>query len=68
MTLLKTLKVTQTIQSKVTAELESTELMPPLHGIVRCVGNSFGIPSSAYIPIMSLHPSKNVLFAPCKMG
>lgn len=68
MTLLKTLKVTQTIQSKVTAELESSEVMPPLHGIVRCVGNSFGIPSSAYIPIMHVYPSKDVIFAPCTIG
>lgn len=42
--------------------------MPPLHGIVRCVGNSFGIPSSAYIPIMKLYPSKNIVFAPSKIG
>ena len=68
MTLLKTLKVTQTIQAKVKDELESTEIMPTLHGGVKCVGNSFGIPSTAYIPIMSLHPSKNLLFAPCKVG
>lgn len=42
--------------------------MPPINGVVRCVGNSFGIPSSAYIPIMKVFPSKNVVFPPSKVG
>ena len=66
-TLLRTLKVTQTIQSKVTADLEAAEIMPPMHGVIRCAGNSFGIPSSAYIPIMKISPSKNVHFPPSKI-
>jgi hypothetical protein len=65
-TLLKTLKVTQTIQSKVKDELEHGEILPPLSGVVKCVGHSFAPQSMSFIPIMEFRPSRTVVFAPCR--
>ena len=54
----------QTIQSKVKEELETTEVFPPLSGIVRCSGHSFSNVNLPYLPIMKVFPSKNITFKP----
>lgn len=38
--------------------------MPPLSGVLRCVGHSFNASSLPFLPIMKMLPSK-VTFKPC---
>lgn len=45
-------------------DIESTEVLPPLSGIVRCVGHSFNHSSLPFLPIMKILPPK-VTFKPC---
>jgi hypothetical protein len=63
-TLLRNVKLNQTIQSKVREDIESTEVLPPLSGVVRCAGHSFGQSSLPFLPIMKTIPQK-VTFKPC---
>lgn len=41
--------------------------MPPISGIIRCVGHSFGPSSLPFIPILKIQPPK-VIFKPCLKG
>lgn len=66
-TLLRNVKLTQTIQSKVKEDIEAIEVMPPIAGVVRCVGHSFGPSSLPFIPIVKVLPAK-VTFRPCLRG
>ena len=66
-TLLRNVKLTQTIQSKVKEDIESTEVLPPIAGQLRCLGHSFNHSSLPFLPIMKLLPSK-VTFKPCLKG
>jgi hypothetical protein len=45
-------------------DIESTEVLPPLSGIVRCAGHSFNHSSLPFLPIMKMLPQK-VTFKPC---
>jgi hypothetical protein len=65
--LLRNVKLTQTIQSKVKEDVESIEVFPPISGIVRCVGHSFGPSTLPFIPIIKILPPK-VIFKPCLRG
>jgi hypothetical protein len=66
-TLLRNVKLTQTIQSKVKEDVESIEVLPPISGAIRCVGHSFGPSSLPFIPILKIIPPK-VIFKPCLKG
>lgn len=63
-TLLRNVKLNQTIQSKVREDVEATELLPPLSGAVRCAGHSFGQASLPFLPILKLLPQR-LTFKPC---
>ncbi len=65
--MLRNVKLTQTIQSKVKEDVESIEVFPPISGIVRCVGHSFGPSTLPFIPIIKILPPK-VIFKPCLRG
>ena len=47
--------------------MESIEVLPPISGIVRCVGHSFGPSSMPFIPILKIVPPR-VVFKPCLKG
>ena len=64
---MRNVKLTQTIQSKVKEDIESTEVLPPISGVIRCVGHSFGPSSLPFIPILKIQPPK-VTFKPCLRG
>jgi hypothetical protein len=42
-------------------------VLPPLSGVVRCAGHSFGQSSLPFLPIMKILPQK-VTFKPCLTG
>lgn len=62
--LLRTVKLSQTLQSKVKEDIDTTEVLPPLSGIVRCVGHSFSLSSMPFLPIMKIFPSNKLTFQP----
>ena len=64
-TLLRNVKLNQTIQTRVKEELELTEVFPPLAGSIRCSGHAFSLATMPYLPIVKAQPSKGVIFKPC---
>ncbi len=62
---MRNVKLSQTVQLKVREDLESTEVLPPISGVVRCVGHSFNNSSLPFLPIMKIYPSQKITFKPC---
>lgn len=67
-TLLRNVKLNQTIQAKVRENVESTEVFPPISVVVRCVGHSFTPNSLPFIPIMKILPSNNIVMKPALLN